>query len=252
MAINVTIDGTVYEDVEIITVGGKTLLLAHSADSGSDDDGNGDAELITDGLVAFFDFRNIPASAGNNSTGYYVPATQGTGRFYGWYQFAAGNDYGTKSVGSFCLGETFTEHNFGTEFTWIQKMHGFAKTTVGGIDKYIAPSNTGGIFAATYNTSESTAVTEETNFGRIAGYQTVVLVVSGTKLSVYLDNALMKVYDGAEINGFVSWHDVFAHGQTWTADNNVPTHVANVFYDRALTEVEVVEMGEYLKTLEVA
>ena len=214
-----------------------------------------DAELITDGLIAFFDFRNLASGSGNGSTGYYIPATQGTGGIYSWYAYDAGNEYGAFANGTFCSGNAFTEHRFGTDFTWIQKAYCDVSSTLLAIGKYFEPTNMGTKVNVTYNTAESTAVKLVTTLEKVdAGYQTVAVTVSAKILSIYLDGELVATVDGAGIDGFVSWYDVYASSikNWWSSNETVKKITANAFYDRALSEVEVVEMNEYLKTLEVS
>ena len=78
----------------------------------------------------------------------------------------------------------------------------------------------------------------------------MVITVSGNAFLVYIDSELVANYDGADIDGFVSWYSKFKAGSAYAGTNYKVTAMA--FYNRALSEAEIVEMNEYLKTLEVS
>ena len=213
-----------------------------------------EAVLPEDGLLAYFDFRNVAESSGDNSKGYYIPATKGTGRMYGWYKSGGGNDYGSKTNPNFCAGDSYTIHDFGSEFTWILKSHCAISYTVLGFKNYITPSNTeGGVLGPTYNTAEGTAAVSREPLGNVLGYNDVVIRVSNRLLSVFVNSELVKEYNGNNISDFVSWYSKATIGVSWNADNSVPVLItAAAFYSRALSDAEVVEACEYMKTLEVS
>lgn len=246
-----SLSGTIAEGSNTITVsyGGKTTTFAVTgvAESG------GDVELNTDGLLGFFDFRNKAASGGG-SGGFYEAATVGDGRLYAWHSKSAGNEYGAYiNSMEFCSGASYTVHDFGTEFTWILKAYCDVEYTMPGAKAYVAPGNSGATVEPTYNTSDSTATATSTLIAKLpAGYHTVTIKASDFALRVYVDATLAAEYDGADIDGFVSWYGQFNSSDMWAGSSTYRVHTAMAFYDRALTDVEIVEMDEYLKTLEVA
>ena len=248
--VDVTAD--VYADgvISIPAVTGNVEIVASAMWSGTET-----AELNTDGLLGYFDFRNRAASSGNGSTGYYESATVGDGRLYAWHNKSAGNEYG-KYAGSmqFCSGSSYTVHDFGTEFTWILKAYCDEAYTLPGAMDYMTPNNFGVTLAPKYNnTSSSTATATSTTIGKQhAGYHTVTMKASDSVLQVYVDAALVAEYDGADIDDFVSWYGKFTVNEMWTHIQTVLVHTAMAFYGRALTDAEIVEMDEYLKTLEVS
>ena len=254
MAINVTIDGTLYEDVEVITVGGKTLLLAYSADSGSGDNGSGDsggdtggdteAVLPMDGLKAFFDLRGATAAKVGTAYG-FDKATIGDGGLYCWQQTGADN-YGTGN------NLWYTESTT-TEFTFATISYDAEGSGVSVFEGYGALSNS---VLCTHspkynNTSGGTAGVGSVNskHNRIAGWHTYVLVVNGTKLDIYVDGLLDASFDGTDYEDFASWVSIVKNANTRPG---IAKTAAYALYNKALSEVEVVELIEYLKTLEVA
>ena len=213
------------------------------------------AVLPEDGLLAYFDFRNVAESSGDNSKGYYIPATKGTGRMYGWYKDGGGNDYGSNASVNpdFCAGDSYTIHDFGSDFTWILKSYCAPGYTIRGFKNYIAPSNSGAVLSPTYNTAEGTAAVSGVNIGHATErYSDVVIRASSGLLSVFVNEEITNEFNGNDISDFVSWYSKATFGVSWN-DGSVPILVtAAAFYSRALSDAEVVEGCEYLKTLEVS
>lgn len=247
-----TLSGTIAEGSNTITVsyGGKTTTFTVTGTASS-----GNAELNTDGLLGFFDLRNKAAGSGNGSTGYYDVATVGDGRLYSWQVSPAGNEYGAYLIGkTFCVGASFTAHDFGTEYTWIFKAYCDKQYTLPGETAHMAfNGNMGNTIAPKYNTSDGATNATSQVHGKVpAGYHTVAIKVSASKFYFYVDAELFAEWDGADIDGFVSWYSKVITREIFTSGQTVLVYAAMAFYDRALTEVEIVEMNEYLKTLEVA
>ena len=247
----VDVTDDVYADgvISIASVTGNVEIVA-SASATEDVK----AVLPEDGLLAYFDFRNVAVSSGDNVKGYYIPATKGTGRMYGWYKSGGGNDYGSKTNPDVCAGDSYTIHDFGSEFTWILKSYCAIDYTVLGFKNYITPSNTGGgVLGPTYNTAEGTAAVSGESIGKALGYNDVVIRVSNGLLSVFVNSELVKEYNGNDISDFVSWYNNATIGTSWNSNSSVPILItAAAFYSRALSDAEVVEGCEYLKTLEVS
>lgn len=273
MAINVTIDGTLYEDVEVITVGGKTLLLAYSADSGSGDNGSGDsggdtggdtggsveATLPTNGLYAFADFRNAEVQHGDWwST---VVPTQGSAKeavyFNTTQNSTTSNEHGIASAMTLCTESAYPNDtntvSMGTEFSVATLSYDESFTSpLMMLNQYGAMSNSKlCVHAPTYNKSAGgTGGVDSINskLDRAAGWHSYVLVANGTKLDIYVDGQLDASVDGSECEDFASWVSIMKFKQTATTTHNVVTAI----YNKSLSGVEVVELVEYLKTLEVA
>lgn len=247
----VDVTDSVYADGSIIipAVTGNLIITATAVESST----GSSPELNKNGLLAFFDLRNSPAGAGNNLTGYYRTATIGEGRFYGWYTFGTTSEYGG-NIGDFCTGQSYSAHNFGNEFSWILKTYsGASLSTILGCKNYIDPSNFGAMYSPTYNTSDGTSRVSAENIGytNAGKYKCVEIVCKGKDLKLYLDGVLAKSDDGSVVEGFSSWWSKLGAGAAWSKGSDVPVYTAVACYYRALSEVEIVEMDEYMRTLEV-
>lgn len=245
----VDVTSTVYSNglISIPAVTGNVVITAVVVGNAS---GGGSGELPSEGMLAYFDLRNV-VGQGNNSTGYYVECTSGKGRMYGWHQVTNGGDYGAKRIPmQYCAGESYNVHAFGTEFTWIVKNWGSATWAGGGFKYYTKPTNFGTEVVPTYKTANGNVVAGTTNLGRSSSYSDFVVRVSGKSLSVYQDGKRVVEYDGNELGGFVSWVDTLTPGECWVGGGTSAV-TAIVVYNRALSEAEIVEAVEYLKVLEV-
>ena len=107
-------------------------------------------------------------------------------------------------------------------------------------------------FTPKYNTSSSTANYTGVEVGgdRGTGYQCFIMTVNGNECKLYYEGVLVKTIDGSTLTNFTSWDDKLAIGILGGKENGYVCQVA--IYNRALTDVEVVETNEYLKTLEVS
>ena len=81
----------------------------------------------------------------------------------------------------------------------------------------------------------------------VADYAVITYVVDGTKLTVYYNNSIIYDLDGSNYDGFTKWVDYGVPDTIY----NTGYAVSFVGYNRALSEVEIVDNIEYFKTLEV-
>ena len=126
--------------------------------------------------------------------------------------------------------------------------------TFKGFKNYITPSNSGAVLSPKYNTAEGTAAVSSVNIGKATeGYSDVVIRASSGLLSVFVNEEITNEFNGNDISDFVSWYSNATIGVSWNSDSSVPVYVtAAAFYSRALSDAEVIEGCEYLKTLEVS
>lgn len=266
MAINVTIDGTLYEGVEVITVGGKTLTLAYSSAGGSggntggdNPSGGGTAEaVLPDGYTAYFDFRNnVETSVGSGNL-YKCHATDGEGYLYSWYNVFDGkiSDEGITDVASNSYAKSgSTDYAFPETFTYC----GFMKNHNANDNKvmlpwaYVATANGGVVLRGTYHKTDGTEVaTDGIDIGKLnsdGNYVSTILRVNGTKLDIFVNGELSASFDGNDYDGFSYWCNTF--GATMLPYNS-GIGIGLVLYEKALSDVEVQETYAYFKTLEVA
>jgi hypothetical protein len=212
----------------------------------------GDA-LPTDGLMAYFDLRNLGEKANVTvGTTKGVMATQGSGALFSWTDqpITSSDEYGVKTNRQmmFSAEGNTTQTDLGTEFTVIS--FGFGECIGPGIQATnIDPRWQ---FVPSYNKADGTANVTGTGGSALNGdnmkdYNYAVYRVSGASLTLINDTS-RKDYNGNDYEGFVSWDSEPTVGRTHYG-NGYGTAVA--IYNRALSDVEIEEARAFMKTLEV-
>lgn len=248
-----TLSGEILEGTNTITVsyeGKKTTFTVTGVSTG----GDVTAELIEDGLVGFFDLRNIDKTKVDTASltggGYGLPtATKGSASLFAWGAWCNTTDeYGTEISRGLTLGNEngTTGKTFTGDYTFV----GFGYGT-GFVNSGIGTHSNAISLDPKYKDTSGNAV----NVGAerfdhpLSSYSMFVQRISGNKFDVFVNESKIHTYDGAEYDSFASWviaNNVIVHPYQ---NNSKITAVA--VYDRALTDVEIVETYAYLKTLEV-
>ena len=238
--------------ITITAVTGNVIITVTTTESGSSSGGG----MVTDGLVNYFDFRT--ATYNNNGAGgcTIVSATQGNGSLFTWAtnKVTEQNNYGmainrNMTYNGTSVGTTTT--SLGTSFTVIFKCY---ITSLGSPlfdNGYAALSNTAKLsYRPKYKTTSSTGNVASVGLGtRInSGYETITLMVDGNICKLYFGTELMQTNDGNAIDDFQGWYDKL-EGICILNASGYFTQVA--IYNKALSEVELVDMIDYLTTLEV-
>lgn len=256
--VDVTAD--VYADgvITIPAVTGNVEIVATASAAESE------AELITDGLLGYWDLRN-PAEVVTKTWHWAYPSNLGSGDLYG---SVAGGSQGTASLptidsnyghkgfvivnGSETYPGNTTLAKFGTEFTFVILTHGAMPVNMFGING-IAGSNIPprwNFCGQYYNTADAVVNPAHVGSGNgdsAADYNFVVKRVSGSNMKVVVDTSDYE-FNGEDYSDFAYWtQSVY----TYTS-NNDGTVIACAVYDRALSDVEIEEMRAFMKTLEVA
>ena len=216
--------------------------------------------MVTDGLVNYFDFRT--AEYNNNGAGgsTIISATQGNGSLYVWANnsIRTQDEYGitqantrTWAYNGSSVGTTTT--SLGTSFTVIFKSY-LTNISSPLFDKgYAMGSNTNKmVYVPKYKTTSGTGNVPNTELGtrKDLGYDTVTLIVDGNICKFYFGTELMQTNDGSTISDFQGWYDQLSGVGILGDRNNV--HLTQMaVYNKALSEVELVDMIEYLATLEM-
>lgn len=258
-SVNITMGGvditsTAYNNgtINIASVTGNIVITitATSSSSGS--------EMVTDGLVNYFDFRN--AKYNNDGTGgsTIITATQGKGSLYTWAKnmVTEQNNYGMKIGRSMLYNANSVGTNnvpLGTSFTAIFKCYLTNTSSPLFFNEYAATSNVSKLnYKPKYKTTSSTANLAITSLGsRLdSGYDTVTLIVDGNISKLYFGTTLVQTNDGSTINDFQGWYDQL-NGIGVLGGNNNGYLTQMAVYNKALSEVQLVDMIDYLKTLEV-
>ena len=215
-----------------------------------------EAALPEDGLISYFDFRTTTynnAGSGGLTT---IAPTKGSGQLFAWANncISAQNEYGLKAANS--RGWDYDQNGgtdktaLGDAFTVIYLNYGEAP---GFGFKY---SNIGAywLFCPQYiNASGSIAYAAQFNGDNFNSdnkddYNFAVVRADGTTLTEIFDTS-RTTYNGGDIDGFSRWLDTPSGNIITQGDNKYCTAMA--IYNRALTDVEIEAVREFMKTLEV-
>lgn len=256
--VDVTAD--VYADgvIAISAVTGNVEIMASAVEIPTK------AELITDGLMGYWDFRN-PEEVIAKDWHWAYPSNEGNGGMYAsFFGGSMGNkelptfgEYGVKNGSRLMLDATtypaFVE--FGTEFTFIILSYGLLADVQGqtGVNG-VKTSNIGPRWAfvgSYYKTDGTKTLTDVAGYGNgdsLADYNILVKRVNGSDMKVVMDTSEC-IFKGENYEDFSYWDKRAVPDVNGNTDGSV---VACAIYDRALSDVEIVELCEYFKTLEVA
>ena len=204
--------------------------------------------LPTDGLMAYFDLRNLGDKANVTvGTTKGVVATQGNGALYSWASqpITSSDEYGVVLPRGLLYNPSgqSAEYDMGDHFTMVVTTRG-------------APSGwnmTGsnvlyGVAEPVYVTADGTAKAAKIEIaGDNTGYNTQTYRINGETQTMYLNGIKIAEYVGSETDGFVKWESKPTFGTIWSAG----TVVAATVYNRPLSETEIVEVQAFMKSLEV-
>lgn len=253
-----TLSGEILEGENTITVSYSGLTTTFTV-TGIVESGGGEAtaELPTDGLVSYFDFRTCEYNNAGSGGSTLIQPTQGNGQLFTWANnmVTEQNDYGMKVLRSFMFDENggTTQSECGESFTWVFKCYLTSLSSTMFTNEYASFSNTSKIvYKPKYNTASSTAQVAGEGLGArlVDAYDLLILVVDKNICKLYFGNELIKEIDGNTIEGFVSWYSKLTF--SIIGSNNAGYFSQLAIYNKALSDVEITEMKAYLETLEVA
>lgn len=215
-------------------------------------------ELITDGLVAYFDFRTAAYDNAGGGGSTLITPTQGNGHLYTWANNAVitQDEHGITTTRALMYSSTASKTltECGESFTWAFKSYHTGSKSPGFSKDYAVLSNTNKIkYQPAYKTASSTAnVSGEALGSKLSdAYELLFLVVDGPVCKLYFEDALIKTVDGSSIDGFVSWLSTLSMSSCLTGESE-GCICQLAIYNKALSDVQITEMAEYLATLEVA
>ena len=238
----VDVTSTVYADglVNIAYVTGNVEIIASAVEEKQ-------PELITDGLLDFFDFRNITTGKVANG-GWGVTGTNGY--LYSWASAVdnvTADDYGLLLNANLTYVGGTVEQNvtvctlsyradrYVNQFTWSTHMNPNNESAISVVPQYI----------------DTSGATKKASFAGVngcnTGYNVVVMSISPDALKVYTNGVLQHTRNASEIADFASWVNTI----TLQSGFGQSSGVAAAIYNRTLSQEEIVEIGEYFKTLEV-
>lgn len=248
------ITSTAYNNgtINIASVTGNIVITATAKSSGD--------EMITDGLVNYFDFRNAKYNnegAGNSTI---INATKGNGSLFTWIQNAVtaqdnygitiGRDffYNPNSVGT-------SDTNTNIEGTFTVAFLGYTTSDKNLFGTWSGYTNIPGdinLNPAYMNTSNSivTVPTETYTTHDGAGYRSLIITADKATgiAKMYLGGSLIKTYIGSDYSDFSKW----VITNVGVSQKDVVKATAMIVYDRLLSDVEVMDIVAFFETLEVS
>lgn len=254
------ITSTVYSEgsINISSVTGDIVITANASESSSI------AELPQDGLDIFFDFRNATITSPYNLTGWGNVAKVETVGNNDYFIFSntgtyTTNDYGLANFNTRGLRKKISETtNYirnGTSHTIIGMTYGTCIPSLYAMTKATNIDNTISFTPYYKNTSGegnqlSTQSITTPNPKNNAEYVIFALVMSDTELKLYSNGQLIATANSSDCTDFASWGiSEGGFGCSFSGPGNYITACA--YYNRPLSDVEIVEATEYFKTLEV-
>lgn len=250
--VDVTAD--VYADgvISISAVTGNVEIVASAVAVEYEDP---DAVLPEDGLIAFFDLRNVDMAKINTAsscgTGYGIPtATKGEASLFAWGAWVdSTDDYGTTIKRTLSVGaeNTTTQIDLGTAYTFI----GFTYGGYAGC-QHTATSNYWTVNPGYVKTDGSSGKVGNNQIVKTGnpGYLAAITRVDGAELAFFTNTAQVATFDGADYDGFKKWDS--SAMATITPYTSSGKFTAFALYNRALNDVEIAEAVAYFETLEVA
>lgn len=258
-SVNITMGGTditstAYNNgtINISSVTGNIVITitATSSSSGS--------EMVTDGLVNYFDFRNAKYNNDGAGGSTIITATQGKGSLFNWGKntITAQDDYGITITRS-C---SYNSNSVGTTDTNIKGTFTAAFLGYTTNDKNLFGAWSGYTNTATQiklnpsyiNTSNSVATVPTEIYSTNDGTAYRSLVITADKATgiakMYLGGSLIKTYTGSDYSDFNEWVITLV-GPT---QSSVVKATSMIIYDRVLSDVEIMDTVAFFKTLEVS
>ena len=257
--VNITMGGTdiastAYNNgtINISSVTGNIVITITAASNSSS------GEMITDGVVNYFDFRNAKYNNDGAGGSTIISATQGNGSLFTWAKniVTAQDNYGV-SIGRefFYNANSVGTTDTNIEGTFTVAFLGYTtndKNLFGAWSGYTNITGNIKLNPAYMNTSNSvvTVPSEQylTNDG--AGYRSLIITADKTTgiAKMYLGGSLIKTYTGSDYSDFNKWV-ITTVGVT---QKDIVKATSMIVYDRVLSDVEIMDTVDFFRTLEVS
>lgn len=256
--VDVTAD--VYADgvISISVVTGNVEIVASAIITASD------AQMVTNGLLAYWDFRskdkaNTFAPTIGDESKYRIDLVNTWDATADW-SHAQGFDCGNGTYGGVTIKEAddtgaFSEMDHGTVFTAVMIWYSPLDGSYFGFNEY---HRNNGITGKSVIKNTHVDVDENSKEGKKVivdyvnsanTYHTLIVRVNGDAVSVYFDGTEYISDSGANYDGFDHWESKLTIRAIKNFNTGYLTAIA--MYNRALDDTEIVEMEEWLRTLEV-
>lgn len=251
-----SLSGEILEGENTITVSYSGLTTTFAV-IGVEQSGGEMAELIADGLQCNYDFRGVTLES-YNLTGwgnvYKTIDKTGNEMIISGNSIKGDTTYGLKDfnlrVRRLVASET-TDVKFGENYT-VQALYYNGQPSIFGWGSGVVTPNTIHIKPVYINTSGTGVTVSDTE--RVSGviysdtFKVTTYVVSGANLKIYSDSTLIYEFDGNSYEDFDHWMDYGCPNIVY----NSGCCVAFVGYNRALSEVEIIDNIGYFESMEVA
>lgn len=238
--------------INITNVTGNIIITASAIESSSV------AELPTNGLLANFDFRNSTFESYNLSGwGSVYKTNDKTGNYFifGNKSYTGDNvgiiNYALREIRA--IANESKSLNLGNSYTiclLTRTKTSKSQPTIMQSGSNVVMNNSYG-FSPKYKNSSDEEITismVELSYSRPSVYMLASYVVDGNTLKYYFDNSLLKTYTESDCTNFKQWKSApVTIGSIYNSDYVVGC----VIYNRALSDIEIVEVQDYFKTLEV-
>lgn len=248
------VTSTVYNNgaINIASVTGNIVITATAKSSGD--------EMITDGLVNYFDFRNAKYNnegAGNSTI---INATKGNGSIFTWANnmVTAQDNYGLTVKRAFYYNANSVgtlDANTNIEGTFTVAFLGYTTNDKNLFGTWSGYTNIPGdinLNPSYMNTSNSivTVPTETYTTHDGAGYRSLIITADKATgiAKMYLGGSLIKTYIGSDYSDFSKW----VITNVGVTQGSAVKATAMIVYDRLLSDVEVMDIVAFFETLEVS
>lgn len=256
---NYSLSGEILKGSNTITVSyldkTTTFVVEGIESSGGSEETPINAELPTDGLLDFFDLRSAEYNNSGSGGSTLVKSTQGNGGLFAWANniITEQNEYGIKVTRKLIYdksGGTNTT-SLGTSYSvvtlgYTSGTYGYSYS-VGFTASNLCIANLVPSYTKTDGTTTKVPQ-ENTKEGRPSGYHMFATVVDGNTMKQYVDNELVRTWNGSDYTDFASWENEYRISNT---NNDEGKNTALAVYNRPLTDVELTEIQAFYKTMEV-
>lgn len=216
------------------------------------------AEMPTNGLIALFDKDSEAITNGvYPAYQYQIKSKLNDDYVLGSWnkQINETNEYGVRALAGNFSSNKQTETTIDSPTTWVVcsylstiSINGYATNNLGNLGSNFYFINAVPVYVDTNNESKNADDISSFMGGRSIGYHRFIMVIDGNYFKVYKNGKLVKTLNGSDYSDFSKWKT--PTGITGGFSDKAYTYFEAI-YNRALSDVEVVELDAYIQTLEV-
>lgn len=249
----VDVTSTVYNNgkITINSVTGNIVIIATAIEK------QAVTEMPTNGLIALFDKDSEVITNGvYPAFQYQIKSKLNDDYILGSWnkQVNETTDYGVRSFTGSLSSDKQSEATIDSPTTWVvgsylsSVCNGYAPDNLGNISSNMYYISANPVYINTNNKSVSSGDISNSMGDRSIGYHRFIMIIDGNYLKIYKNAKLVKTLNGSDFSDFSKWKT--PTGITGGFSNGAYTYFEAI-YNRALSDVEVVELDTYIQTLEV-